>query len=425
MSSVAIDLGHHQAFAALGGAKHPENAPIVQLGSAGDGLVVRWCEAGRPAERLHARLDRLVAEGNLRGASDTAAAIAECLAELLGPISDRPTVRLAVPVTASPGHHAHLRNAFINAGFAIDEHDLIARPYAALAHWLAADGHRRNGVPRGKTLILDNDSGSVSALVVDVARCNVLAEGQITTGPTPDPHAATLVLRRLLETAYGSLGDEPPVPWSVLSASIAEIVVSGSRADHPLFRRFIDERFPASTLHHPLAAGSEMVVRGLHHVDRFASYRSAWPTLDLRFDDRVVRPAGPWMLPDASPAVVPVGTLLGFGGAPVVLRQSATLPRRRRLGDRLPPSAAEVILADAALRIPERIGPFPLLRLHPSGSIEIRGTEASLRLHADWPVAGAPPRPVTVVVEDILDLTIDRSAFTPRDGPPHRATGES
>ena len=108
-----------------------------------------------------------------------------------------------------------------------------------------------------------------------------------------------------------------------------------------------------------------------------------------------------------------------------MLRQSSGLPRQRRVGDRQPASPSEIVLADAALRIPARIGPFPLLSLHPSGSIEIRGTDTSLRLHIDWPVASAAPRPLSVMVEEILDLTIDRSAFSPRADPPHRATGES
>lgn len=416
MSSTAIDLGHHQAFAA-----HISNADdvgLVPLGADGDGLVIRWCEEGRPAERLHDRLDRLVATGNLRGAAETAAAIANCLAELVPVSTGENRLRVAVPLTASPGHRAHLRTAFGNAGFLVEDQDLIGRPYAVLGYWLAVDGHRRVGLPRGKTLILDNDGGRISGLVVDIARCVVLAEQQITTTSTTDPFEATLVLRRLLEAAYGSADHDTPVPWSVLSASIAEIVVAGSGADHPSFIRFINERFPASTLHPAPGPSNEIVVRGIEHVGRLASYRCAWPTLDLRFDQQVIRGAGSWTPSDASPTVAPVGTHMSFGKAPVVLRGSSAPSLAA-------PASDDVVLADAALRIPEQVGPFPLMSLHPSGSIEIRGTEASLRLHFDWPVAGSIARALTVVVENILDLTIDRAPFTPRGDQPHRATDES
>lgn len=410
MSKTAIDLGHHQAFAAL---TDPSEA-LIPLGADGDGLVVRWCETGQPAERLHDRLDRLVEAGNLRGAAETAAAIADCLAELI-PTPDRGEhrARIAVPLTASPGHRAHLRTAFCNAGFIVEDHDLVGRPYAVLGHWLAIDGHRRTGLPRGKTLILDNDGGRVSALVVDIARCLVLAEKQITTSSIPDPFQATLELRQLLEASYGSPNESTPVPWSVLSASIAEIVVSGSGAGHPSFIKFINERFPASTLHEPPGPGAEIVVRGVQHLERLADYRSGWPTLDLVFDQQTVRPAGSWSSTDAAPTVAPVGTHVSFGDSPVVLRGAANAER-----------SDDVVLADAALRIPERVGPFPLMSVHPSGSIEIRGTEASLRLHLDWPLATSMSRPLTVVVENILDLTIDRAPFTPKGDPPHRATDE-
>lgn len=403
MSNAAIDLGHHQAFAALTTGEQS----LVPLGADGDGLVVRWCEAGQPAERLHDRLDRLVATGNLRGAAETAAAIADCMAELLPIQPEDNQVQIAVPLAASPGHRAHLRTAFGNAGFVVADSDLIGRPYAVLSYWLSIDGHRRTGLPRGKTLVLDNDGGRVSALVVDIAQSLVLAEQQITTDSNGDAFEATLVLRRLLEAAYGSANDVNPVPWSVLSASIAEIVVSGSGAAHPAFIKFINERFPASTLHPTPGAGSKIVVRGLQHIDRLADYRCGWPTLDLCFDAQVVRAAGSWCETDASPTVAPVGTHLSFGSAPVILRGSSA-----------PESADDIVLADAALRIPERVGPFPLMSVHPSGSIEIRGTEASLRLHLDWPTVGSAPRTLTVVVENILDLTIDRSPFTPRTEPP-------
>lgn len=414
---MVIDLGHHQAFAAP--APIHASAPLLRLGAGTDGLVVRWCEPNQPAERLHDRLERLVATGNIRGAAETATAIAECLADLVPVPDDDRSARIAVPLSASPGHRAHVRTAFRSAGFAVDDADLIGRPYATLGLWLAVDGHRRHGLPRGKTLVIDNDGGRVSALVVDIARCVVLAERQITTTSVADPFQATLVLRQLLEASYGSVDHDTPVPWSVLSASIAEIVVSGSGAVHPAFTKFINERFPASTLHPPPGPGAEIVVRGLQHIDRLGSYRCAWPTLDLRFDHKVIRTAGGWTPTDAAPTVAPVGTHVSFGEAAVVLRNST--------GQGQDPTRAsdDIVLADAGLRIPERVGPFPLMSVHPSGSIEIRGTEASLRLHFDWPIANSLARVLTVVVEHILDLTIDRAPFTPRGDPPHRATDES
>lgn len=402
MSSTAIDLGHHLAFAAhfrerTGGAE----ATLVPLGDDSDGLVVRWCEPGRPAERLHDRLDRLVRTAHLRDAAETAGAIADCLAGL---VEQRGRVRVAVPVGATPGHLAHLRSALSNAGFVLGTDPFVPRPYAVLAYWLSTGAD----APQGKTLVLDNDGGRTSAIVVDVSRCKVMAAAQLTTTSDADADLATTALRTLLETSYGSAGHTQPVPWSVLSSSIADVVVAGSGANHPLFRRFIGERFPASTLHEPAGSPREMVVRGLLELDRLIGYRCTWPTLDLVLDGAVIRRAGTWTVGDASATVAPVGTRLGFADMPIIFGGGN--------GDEQ---------ASDALVVPPRAGPFPLMSIHRSGAIEIRGAEASLRLHPDWPTPGMALRSIRVVVEDILDLTIDRSPFTPRGDPPHRATDES
>ncbi len=400
VSSTAIDLGHHLAFAAHADS---ETTKLVQLGAASDGLVVRWCEPGAPAERLHDRLARLVGANNLRDASVTANAIASCMAEL---VEQRGTVRIAVPVNASLGHVSHLRSAFEQAGYRLDESTFVRRPYAVLSHWLVDARGRPPRLPRGKTLVIDNDGGRSSAIVVDIPRCAVLAEGQITNDSTADPETATTSMRELLEGSYGSQGHAEPVPWSVLSASIADIVVAGSGADHPRFRQFLDERFPASEVQQTTCAATEIVVHGLNHLDRLRGYRCAWPTVDVTLNDQIIRRAGTWQTDDASATVAPVGTDLGFGGLPLVL------------GERGAEHAA------ATLSVPLRVGPFPLMSINPSGSIEIRGTDASIRLHVDWPVPGVPTRSLSMTVEDILDLTIDRAPFTPRDDPPRRATGK-
>ena len=401
VSSTAIDLGHHLTFAA-----HADRTAtqLVRLGSKSDGLVVRWCEADAPAERFHDRLARLVATNNLRDASLTASAIAECMAQM---VEQQGTLHIGVPVNASPGHLTHLRTAFEQAGFHLDESSFVRRPYAVLSYWLLGARERSPRLPRGKTLVIDNDGGRSSAIVVDIARCVVMAEAQITDTSTSDPDMATTAMRSLLETSYGSRGHDEPVPWSVLSASIADIVVAGSGADHPRFLRFLQERFPASVILHASGPSNEIVVRGLNHLDRLRGYRCTWPTVDLTLDGQIIRNAGPWQPEDASATVAPVGTQLGFGGLPFVT------------GERGSEHAA------AALRVPDRVGPFPLMSMHPSGSIEIRGTEASIRLHVDWPVPAVPVRSLSMTIEDILDLTIDRTPFTPRDGPPRRARGES
>lgn len=420
MSSVAIDLGHHQALAARtlpGGPSGDFDSghELIDLGATTTGLVVRWCEDDRPTERLHDRLRRLVDSGDLRSAAATAAAIAECLADLVPAESD--DVRVAVPVGASLGHRAHLRAAFRQVGLAVDEHQMVPRPYAVLAHWLSIGGHRRLEATQGKTLVIDNDGGRSSALVVDIAGRQILAEGQITPDHTVGPEAATAALRTLLEAAYGAADPDDPVPWSVLSASVAEIVVAGSGAAHPVLARFLDERFPASIRHAAPERPEEIVVRGLLELSLLTGYRASWPTLALQFDDQTVRPAGSWRPEDASPTVAPVGTRLRFGDAPVVTSEGVgPLPARGR---------DETILADGELRIPDEVGPFPLLTIHPLGSIELRGTDASLRLHLDWPVAGTAARVLHVVIERILDLTIDRGSITPRGGPSRRATDES
>lgn len=400
MSSTAIDLGHHQVLAAHGNSGPVPDGRLIRLGDTSDGLVVRWCEPGSPTERFHDRLQRLVSSGHVRHAAETAGAIAECITEL---VPQRGTVRFAVPLHASAGHLAHLRAAFAGAGYELHTAPFVPRPYAVLAFWLAIT--HGTYTPRGKTLVIDNDGGSTSAIVVDITRNKIMAAAQLTTGGETD--GATAAMRRLLESSYGSAGIDDPVPWSVLSASIADIVISGSAAEHPLFQRFIAERFPASELHRAGGLSHEVVVRGLLEFDRLIGYRCTWPTIDLVLDGHVIRRAGALDPDDGSATVAPVGSRLGFGELPIVFGGGT--------GDE---RAAD------ALIVPPRVGPFPLLSTHQSGSIEIRGTESSLRLHPDWPVPGQNVRSIRVIVEDILDLTIDRSPFTPRGGPSRPATDE-
>ena len=213
VSSVGIDLGHHQALAAratsgvLDGG-FDSGHELIGLGATTNGLVVRWCEDGTPTERLHDRLARLVAAGDLRSAASTASAIAECLADLV-PV-DGDELRIAVPVGISLGHRAHLRAAFTHAGFSIAEHHLVPRPYAVLAHWLSIGGHRRLEHARGKTLVIDNDGGRSSALVADIGARQILAEREITTDHTAGPDTASAALRALLEAAYGSSESSAP-----------------------------------------------------------------------------------------------------------------------------------------------------------------------------------------------------------------------
>lgn len=393
MSSTAIDLGHHQALAAHGNSGPIPTAHLIRLGASTDGLVIRWCEPGSPTERFHDRLDRLVSSGHVRDAAETAAAIAECLSEL---VPQRGSVRIAVPLGASAGHLAHLRAAFVGAGYELDARPFVPRPYAVLAHWLATTHGTYS--PRGKTLVIDNDGGCTSAIVVDAGRNKILAAAPLSKGVDLD--RATHATRKLLEASYGSAGVGDPVPWSVLSASIADIVVAGSAAEHPDFQHFVAERFPASALHQADGPTQEVVVRGLLELDRLIGYRCMWPTIDLVLDGQVIRRAGCLDPANGSATVAPVGSRLGFGDLPIVFGGGS--------GDDQ---------ASDALIVPRRAGPFPLLSTHQSGSIEIRGTDSSLRLHPDWPVPGLTVRSIRVVVEDVLDLTIDRSTFTPRDDP--------
>lgn len=400
MSSTAIDLGHHLALAAHGNSGPVPSGRLVRLGADSDGLVIRWCEPGTPTERFHDRLHRLVAAGHVRDAAETADAIADCLTEL---VPQRGSIRIAVPMRASAGHLAHLRAAFTHAGYELDPSPFVPRPYAVLAHWLATT--HGNYIPRGKTLVIDNDGGSTSAIVVDITRNKIMAAAQLTVAA--DSGGATAAVRALLESSYGTAGVSDPVPWSVLSASIADIVVAGSAAEHPVFRRFVAERFPASTLHTASRPLHEVVVRGLLELDRLIGYRCTWPTVDLVLDGQLIRRAGSTDPDEGSATVAPVGSRLGFGSLPIVFGGGTGEEQ-----------------ASDALIVPRRVGPFPLLSTQASGAIEIRGTDSSLRLHPDWPVPGITVRSIRVVVEDILDLTIDRRPFTPRDGPTRRATDE-
>lgn len=393
---VGIDLGRHRAFA--GAAAHSFGHPIP-LSNQHDGLLIRWVGVGGPQRVTERILD--LAGVRQDEASAFVALVAEKIRRGL-PVSipDRPpetslAIRsVAIPASFGPLCRQAVVDGFQRAGAEIGHENLVERPIAALAGWFA---HRRqiSGHPqRDPVLLIDNDGGELSAVIADPLTRRLLICAPLSTGPGDVVEDVVLRLREVITAAAGLLhrtGVVQPTDWASISATLPQVVVTGSGHNHPAMTSLVHGLIPAAdVMPDPLVTDpAGCVVLGLQHLDYFASWRACWPTAPVRVGDTVVVDQGQFLHRQDESFIVSPGAELTFG--------TIEHPLDIRAGS----------VRASSLVVPNSIGPLPILQLLSDGRMTIRGERGirPLTVHLSWPCPG-------VETNQLRLATIGRRAAT-------------
>lgn len=385
-NGVGVDLGRHRIYA--GAAAREAELPIP-LSEQHDGLLVRWAGTNGP-ERVTERLLALAGHDQQEAIKFVALVAHQVIRGLSSANVERPIQNLAIPCSLGPLGRQAVRAGFERAGMPLRPEQLIERPLAALAGWLA---HREqiSGHPaREPVLLIDNDGGELSAVVADPESRQVLACMPLSQGPQDNPDWVVERLKELIASAAGLLhqgGIIQHTDWPSISATLPQVVVTGSGHAHPAVLALIRSLLPAADIMPDpfISNPAHCVVLGLQHLHQFDGWRACWPTHEIRTHrgttaSELVVDAGQVLWRQGDSSVVQPGSLLQFG--------SEEAPLKIRSGS---------VLADA-LVVPSSIGPLPTLHLLPDGRMSIRGLQGTrpLTVHLAWPCPGSTSRVMTL-----------------------------
>ncbi len=383
---VTADIGRHRLFVATTqrdlGAPSATSPALDDLDDL-DGLILRWCDEGR--RRFGERVTSLAGV-----ADDLAAATCADVAGLLTPLTPMApddgsashttthttTHTIAIPASFGPRCRAAVIEGFASAGIRLGHHDLVERPVAAAAGWLAHREDIAGRLPNEPVLVIDNDAGEVSVAALDPATKRLLFVRPLSTGPFDRPGMVMERLRDAIETTArlthrGALVRE--TDWATVSASIGDVVVTGCGAKQPMLHSLIAELLPAAhVMPDPVVASERAVITGLSHLDRFDGWTACWPTLPITIDETTAVQAGqvldgdPWN--DSVVGPVTDGATLGFGQLSV--------------------SAGSCHAA--GVRIPAELATELTIRTLDDGRVLLLGAEGAmpLALQPAWPCPG-------------------------------------
>lgn len=176
-------------------------------------------------------------------------------------ISAGAPLAVAVPAAMGPLSRRALRSGFAAAGVTLGEADLVERPIAALAWWLAEVAERAesadHGAGSGVVVALDNDGGELSAAIADLSTQRLLACAPLSIGPRDDRRATEARLRRLVSQA----------------TRVDQLILSGSGASHPELLEMMSRIFSTTVT---ATTDPHAVVFGALHLDTLASFRCLW-----------------------------------------------------------------------------------------------------------------------------------------------------
>lgn len=377
--SVGVDLGRHRSYA--GSAAHSFGHPIP-LSNQHDGLLIRWVGDGEP-QRVTERILALAGTDQEAAIGFVSLVARQLISGLPSTIPDTPEesklsiTRVAIPATFGPECRRAVLEGFRRSGALLDAADLVERPIAALAGWMAHREQISGRAPRDPVLLIDNDGGELSAVVADPLTRRLLACMPLSTGPNDDPTLVVERLRELITTAAGMMHREGIIQatdWPSISSTIPQAVVTGSGHDHPAVGSLIKSLLPAAdVMPDPVIANpASCVVLGLQHLDVFTSWRACWPTTDIRIGDAIVVEQGQALTRVDEPYVVTPNAELLFG-----------------FPDRNLNLVAGSVRA-SALVVPPSIGPLPLLKLMHDGRMQISGAKGirPLTVQVSWPCPG-------------------------------------
>ncbi len=390
---LGIDLGRHRSYAAA--STHSTSQPIA-LSRQADGLLIRWVGDGGP-QRVTERIVGLAGQNQPAAISFVGLVADQILrgvpSSIHGENSEPSLVQaVAIPSSFGPQCRRAVLDGFERAGVYLEAGNLVERPIAALAGWIAHRNLISGHPPREPVLVIDNDGGELSAVVADPLTRRLLACMPLSTGPDDNPTLVVDRLRALISASATMLHREGIIQetdWPSVSATLPQVVVTGSGQAHPEVTALIHRLLPAAdVMPDPLISNpAHCVVLGLQHLDQLAGWRACWPTTDIRIvDPECSTDEIEW---DKAAVIVERGQALPRIEDAVIVRPGAKLvfgtpgrPLRLRSGS----------MVASSLEIPPAIGPLPLLRIQPDGRLSIRGPQGvrPLTVHLSWPCPGTP-----------------------------------
>ncbi len=287
---VGMDIGRHRLFVA---SDRGETATLIPMADDHDGLLLRWM-AGDGPKRFSDRV-RQSAGIDGRGVAASADVAVEALARLHG--DER--IRIAIPASFGPQCRADVVRGMRRQGLDVGPHDLIERPVAAAAGWLA---HRR--AVSGTTLthpvlLIDNDGGELSALAFDPGSTRLLTVAPLNVVDGDDTLADVAArirdlidcVARLTHPADELVRDDSA---QAAAARIRTVVLTGNGATQPSLIDMVSELLPhASFAPDPVTPAEQCVATGLLHLDELESWMACWPTLDLATNRETLVHRGP------------------------------------------------------------------------------------------------------------------------------------
>ncbi len=305
---VAVDPGRHRLFVAT---------TETDLCALGDGLVLRWLDGH--ARRFGERIIDFAGIDQAKAVATTAAVAAIVVEDLTDQAGRDHPIKLAIPASFGPACRQAVLDGFDAAGIRLDPTDLVERPIAAAAGWLAHRAATTGRMPTDPVLVIDDDGGEISIAALDPSTKRILFVRPLSTGPCDDPTAVTERLRDAVATTArlahrGELVRE--TDWATLTASIGDVVITGCSANDPMLTRLITTVLPAAhPMPDPVVARDRAVTAGLNHLDQFDDWVACWPTLPLVMAGETILPIGPATAAgrDVRPPAMS-GATLTFGG---------------------------------------------------------------------------------------------------------------
>ncbi len=399
-SRIGIDLGRHRSFCAL---RENDSSRLVPLSDKHDGLVLRWLSE-HGTERVTERLLRLSGVDQDKAIETSTAAAEAVFPELKDGQTLATSPWIAIPASFGPSCRAAVADGMAAAGVPVTIGNLIDRPIAGLAGWLAS-AYNADSVPRGICLTVDNDGGQLSAAAADLDQRRLLFSVPLSIGPDDDIAEVEIRFRLLVDEAHRlrstSVIDEATVADST-QKPIEHVILTGSAAQRPEFLQLVERVLPETTMLGVRSKNDQAhtVVFGLLNLDTLSNFSACWPTGTIYLNDAPVRTPGPVQGDDIT-LLSPAGARLSFSG-----------PQGR-------PLEVEVgSIRSAGVVLPTELGLTPRLRVLSDGRILVLGREGvrPLSMRVRWPVPSisAETLPVEAVGRRPLQLTEPRVALRRR-----------
>ena len=285
---------------------------------------------------------------------------------------------VVVPPSFGPACRGAVHDGFGAVGLQLEAHQLVDRPIAALAGWLAgATAETRTGLVG----LIDNDHGQLSFCAADLDHERLLVSVPLSHDALDDPEDVRIrladALDRVARLAAGDVDEPRVLTDGPAHSGIPKVLLSGTRTDDVRLQALADLVLgqPSPTVGSVTVVGDETsAVLGLLHLDVFASWSACWPTLAITLDDVALSAgytclrAGP--MQHADDAVL-AGAAAGLGLA--------------RAGQ-----AVALVAGSArgqAIELPTDLGLSPRLRVFDDGRLLVLGDQGSrpVSFRVVWP----------------------------------------